>query len=613
MDELLPYYERELSYLRRYGRKFAEQYPKIAARLQMSGETCEDPHVERMIESFAFLSARISKKLEDDYPQFTEALLEVLYPHYLRPFPACSIAQFDASSSLGQLSQAQVIPRGTELKTRQIKGIACSFRTAYDTTLAPLVIRQASYQTALHAPAGTELPGKATGCLSIEIAAVGAAGLNLSSAQTLRVYIDGEPSFSAVLRDALFLHTSCAYLKVPEQVAWKKLHTAPLRPVGFGFDEALIDMPTRSHPAYRLLTEYFAFPEKFNFFDLDLAALKTSVESGAQSFTLHLVLTHLRADSHQARLLEGLSADHLKLGCTPVVNLFKQQADPILVTHSTVSYPVLGNGRHAHALEVYSIDSVKMVRQTPQGDSIVDFRPFYSLRHGEDPEGDGHYWFTHRDERTSRLSPGYELEISIVDRNFNPIVPQTDTLSLELTCTNRDIPSTMAYGLAGGDLFLEGGSLATAIRLLRKPTPSYRFERGRGAQWRLISHLSLNHLSLVKSGLPVFKEMLSLYDLPHSSVSRRQIDGIVDLQHKSATAWLPGNPFANFVRGTEITLVVDEENFVGGGMEVFTRLLDHFFGLYVHANSFVRVVVKSSKTQEDLVRCAPRGGESILV
>jgi len=185
MEELLPYYERELSFLRRYSRDFAERYPKIAARLAMSGEHCEDPHVERMIESFALLGARINKKLDDDYPEFTEALLEVLYPHYLRPFPSCSIAQLGNSAALSHLTEPVTIERGTELKSRPIRGVQCRFRTAYDVTLAPVRISEAKYTSVAMAPSATVLPGNATAIVSITFEST-AAQLDLSALKVIR-------------------------------------------------------------------------------------------------------------------------------------------------------------------------------------------------------------------------------------------------------------------------------------------------------------------------------------------------------------------------------------------------------------------------------------------
>jgi type VI secretion system protein ImpG len=274
---------------------------------------------------------------------------------------------------------------------------------------------------------------------------------------------------------------------------------------------------------------------------------------------------------------------------------------------------VLADARRAFAFEVQAIDSVRLVRQTPQGESIVEFRPFYSLRHGQMPDKSGHYWIMRRDPLLAERSPGYETQISLVDIDFDPADVETDTLSIELTCTNRDLPAQLAYGVRGGDLFLEGGSTVQSISFLRKPTPSHRFERGRGAHWRLISHLSLNHLSLSGGGIAAFREMLTLYDLPRSPSTQRQIGGLLAVEHRPATAWLPGNPFACMVRGIEVRLTIDEEAFVGSGVDAFAHIVERFLGLYVHANSFTQLVILSNKTGGELLRCTPRSGDLSLL
>jgi type VI secretion system protein ImpG len=612
MEELLPFYERELAFLRRYSRDFAERYPKIAARLAISGEHCEDPHVERMIESFALLGARINKKLDDDYPEFTEALLEVLYPHYLRPFPSCSIAQFGTSAATSQLTEAAVIERGTELKSRPVNGVQCRFRTAYDVKIAPIRVSEAKFSPVAMAPAATVLPNNAAAVLSITFESTAPQfDLGTIKLDTLRAHLHGEQSFVAALLDCLFINQMAAYVEADRNGRWKALRTSPVTQTGFDEADSLIDYPAKAHPAYRLLTEYFAFPEKFNFVDFDLGAM-TRATGRCQRITLHIVLKEMRSDSHVARLMESLTATHFRLFCTPVVNLFKQHGEPIRVSHQSISYPVIAEARRAFAYEVYSIDSVQLVKQTAREETVIEFRPFYSLHHGE-PQRAGHYWFARRDEWVAQKSPGYETEISIVDIDFEPAAPQTDTLSLDLTCTNRDLPAALAVGLEGGDLFLEGGSLTGSISMLRRPTPSVRFERGRSSHWRLISHLALNHVSLANNGLSALKEMLVLYDLRRTAVSSRHIDGITAIEQRAAVQWLQGKPFATFVRGIEIRLTIDEEHFVGTSLASFVRVIDTFFGLYVHLNSFVQLVVLSRRTGEEILRCKPRSGESILV
>jgi len=628
MRDLLPYFEAELSRLRGSAKHFAADYPKIAGRLMLGADVSEDPHVERLIQSFALLAARVHKRLDDDFPLITESLLDVLYPHYLRPFPSCSIAQFDISGVAGQMSGPVMIERGTVLNSRPVRGVACKFRAAYDVSLAPIKLRSASYRHAVMAPEGTRLPPSATSVISLQLELTSAQASWVNLPDKLRMYLDGEASQISVLRETLCNRVVAVMVQGTPHGPWTGPHKQLPELVGFADDEALIDYDERSHPAYRLLTEYFAFPEKFNFVDISLPSMRTGAgpegmdaASNPQVITLHFILADMRADSEQARSLESLSARNFVLGCTPVVNLFSQNADPIRVTHATTQYPVIVDARRAFGYEVYSIDKVFRVKQTPSGESIDEFRPFFSLHH-DDLVGEGNvpsngppgrYWHAQVDEAMAAVSPGYELELSIVDIDFDPAQPQTDTLSLHVTATNRNLPSLLSFGNAGGDLFIEGGGIARAIKLLRKPTSSHRFERGRGSLWRLISHLSLNHLSLSGRGVDALKEMLRLYDLPRDATNRRQVDGIVAIEFTPATAWLAGEPFASFVRGTEVRLSVDEDSYVGTGLSLFAAMLDRFFGLYVHINSFAQLTVISARTQQTLFQCRPRNGSAQLI
>ncbi|MDK6078901.1 type VI secretion system baseplate subunit TssF [Massilia varians] len=613
MDQMLPYYESELGYLRRDLREFAERYPRIAGRLLISGEVCEDPHTERMIESFALLNARIAKRLDDDYPEFTEALFEVLYPHYLRPFPSCSIARVDFGGAAKQAGTS-IIARGTQLNTRPVRGAACTFRTVYPVTVAPLALARAAFSAIIDAPDAVRLPGNASSSISLTVSSTSEQGSIAQLAlPMLRVFIDGEPSFCAALRDALFMRGVAAYVEADNSGRWTALPAIPVHPAGFDEEESLIDFPARSHAAYRLLTEYFCFPEKFNFVDIDLQALAAHAPPGARTLTLHLALSGVRSDSNLARMLGTLSTNNVLLGCTPVINLFRQRGEPIRVTHTSASYPVLADARRAFAYEVYAIESLSLIRQTPQGETLVQFRPFYALKHAQMPDDAGHYYAVRRDASLADRSPGFETQVSIVDIDFDPGEVETDTLNIELTCTNRDLPASLSYGQQGGDLFLEGGSSVRSIAFLRKPTASHRFASGRGAHWRLISHLALNHLSLADGGVDAFREMLALYDLPRSPSSQRQIGGIKAIAQRPTTAWLAGNPFTCLVRGVEVRLSIDEESFVGSGIHAFAQVVERFLALYVHANSFTQLVIASSKTGEEILTCQPRSGDLSLL
>ena len=645
MDDLLPHYERELAFLRTRAADFAQRYPKIAGRLQLSGDVGDDPHVERLMESFALLSARIHKRLDDDFPLFTEALLEVLYPHYLRPFPSCAVARFDLSAQALQMSQPAILPRGTELTSRPVKGVPCRFRTSQATTLLPLRVVSVSFRHALGAPAGTPVPPQATSVLSITLDKLSPA-LSWSAALSapLRIYLDGEASQVSALREALCRQAVGVMWQTDAGRPWRQAAggaAALPQGVGFAEDEALIDWDDRSHPAYRLLSEYFAFPDKFQFVDLPAlfaspAEKDVACEGGAASrLTVHVLVAGLRADADASRLLEAVAVHNVVLGAAPVVNLFRQAADPIRITHQQDSHAVVVDGRRAHGHEVHALERVYRVRQTAHGDMIDEVKPFFSLQHGALLADDGltpqgaavpsgaqgaglqgaipAYWQLHRDEDLAERSPGHELMLTLVDANQHLITPAVETLSLDVLATNRDLPHLLAPGTPGGDLFMSGGGPAREVVLLRKPTRSHRVHRGKGMLWRLISHLSLNHLSLTGGCIDALKELLRLYDLPHSLSNRRQVEALVAIEFKPDTAWLPGEPFATFVRGTEVRLTVDEQGFVGTGLGLFATVLDHFFGLYVHINSYARLTVLSARTHEELIACPPRHGARPLL
>ena len=599
MDDLLPYFERELVMLRRHCSEFAERYPRIAGKLHMSGESCEDPHVEHLIESVAMLAARISKRLDDDYPQFTEALFEALFPHYLRPFPSCAIVHQDMPAPG---TGAFHLPASSELDSAPVRGVRCRFKTVYDIATGTSIFEHASFDAMIKAPAGVRLPTAVSSSLSIVIRHLD------TPPACLRVFINGETSFAAALRDALFMRTTCAFIEA-EAGPWIALPAVPLKPVGFAETEALIPFGARSQPAYRILGEYFAYPEKFNFFDIDIAALSAFLPAGCRCFTLHLGMVGLRPDSDIARMLTSISKANLLLGCSPVVNLFHQSGVPIAVTRQKSDYVVLAHATHAHGYEVLGIDAVHLLRQRGSDSTLTEFRPLYSLRHGEGAAH--HYWVLRHDGQLAEKSPGHEKKITLVDSDFNPLIHEKASLSIELTCSNRDLPLALKYGQPQGDL--QPCSGGTALRLLRRPSPPRRFAPGFGLHWRLISHLTLNHHALAQEGLPALREMLTLYDLAQSATSQRLINGIAALAHQPATAWLRHQRGTSLVHGVELRMTLDEEAFVGSSMHLFVQVIDHFLGLYVQINSFIELIVLSLQSGEELIRCKPRSGLQNLV
>jgi type VI secretion system protein ImpG len=613
MDELLRYYEEELGLFGQFAREFRARYPKPASELHLSGETYEDPSVARLIQSVALMSARIKKRLDDDYPKFTESLLESLYPHYLRPMPSYTIVQVGYRDDSEIPDTPTLLPRGTMLRTSAEHDGVCMFRTAYDVALAPLRVEQVAFAPLLAAPRQARPRGASRGNGAGLAITIGASGgrtdLPLTLPRQLRLFADGEASLRAAFIDALFLRCGGAWLQVGDEANWIPLTRVPLRLAGFAEIDALIPFPARSHPALRLLTEYFCYPEKFNFVDLELDELRALLPPRCARFTLHLALSGIAPDSDEAHLLSNLSAHNLLPGCTPAINLFPKAGAPLQLAYTSADYPLLADTAHAAAYEIHSVDAVRLLREGG-GSGVTHFTPLYAREAGEPEEGAHpgpmHYWIARRDHATAAVSPGHEMRIALLDADFRSTESAGATLSTDLTCSNRDLPARLRYGSPQGDLRTDELSGMAPIRMLRKPTPTWRFESARGAHWRLISHLSLNISGLTMAGLADFQKMLSLYDLPRSPAAQRQIEGIVGLEHGAVRTWIRTAPVATLMPGIGIRLTVDEEAFAGSGLYAFVRVLDHYFALNAQLNCFTRLQVVSRRTGQEIIACAPR-------
>lgn len=609
MDDLLRYYERELATLGEHNQEFARRYPAIAAALGASDGA--DPQLARLLQATAMLNARTAKRLDDAFGQFSDTLLEVNFPHYLRPFPSCAIARIDTDGHAGG-PDVSMIARGTVMHAPEQQGVVCKFTTAYSVTVSPLRLAQVGYQAVLDAPASLQLPDHA-GAISITLEAGNAASLEAVKQPALRLFLDGEAAFCAILRDALLLHarSSCVEIALADGTRqWRMLGALPLRPVGFADDEALLPFKASSHAACRLLLEYFAFPDKFNFVDLDIAALQAVLPPGAQRCTVHLLLAD--AGRTVAQGLRHLSRQHLRTGCTPVVNLFSQAASPIRLTHTSADYPLLPSVRQAHCYDIYSVDSVCVLNESGQGGALQNYYPLYSMHHGEAGGRLGRYWVVRRDEAMALSHPGYEMRMAFVDSNAQNLQESTQTVSINLTCSNRDLPCSLARGAIGGDLHHEGAASALPVRLLRKPCKPMRFAGGAPANWRLIAQLSLNHQSLNEQGLSLFKQILELHNLPGSGSAARQIAGMVGLRQRPTSTWLPDETGGALVFGIDVLLTVDETAYVGAGLHVFAQVIEHFLALHVHLCSFTRLIVLSHQTGKELLCCQPRNGQQTL-
>lgn len=628
-DELLGYYERELIFLRRMGAEFARKYPKIAARLLLDEEKIEDPHVERMVEAFAFLTGRIGLKLDDELPEITESFLNVLYPHYLAPIPSMTIVQFTYGSPNDKLTAVQKLEKGAKLNSRPVDGTPCQFRTVYDLHLAPIELESAS----LESPAPKDARGKfAQSYIKLSMRCYGDAKLQEikmgdtdEPIRSLRFYLDGDPQLVFPLYEILFNQATAVEFRAKEPPlgdrAQKTLVNVQvkvpdpviipaedgIKQVGFLDSEGMLPYTKRSFAGYRLLTEYFTFPYKFLF--VDIFGLDQAV---ARKFGSHFdILIHLKDITPPQA---PVTTETFRMGSTPAINLFSRLSDPIYLSQQRYEYQIIPDVHRQSSTEIYSIDEVSTT--DPRTNETSEYSPFYSLRHTFGDDARKSFWYASRRPSQRPNDNGTEIFMTMVNKNFDPFVPAVEVLNVKTTCTNRDLPGRLPFGGKEGDFEVEGGTMLSKGRCLTKPTETIRPPQRRGVQWRLISHLNLNYLSLVNDendSPEALREILNLYNFTDSIAIRNQIVGLKGVESKKVVRQIGGRIGAGFVRGVETTLTFDEEQFVGSGMFLFACVLERFLGLYSSLNSFNQVAVRTEQREEIVKRFPPRAGEQDLL
>ena len=624
-EELFPYYERELLFVRQFAQEFARQYPAAAGRLLLEQNRSADPHIERMIEAFALVAGRIHHKLDDEFPELTQGLLGVLYPHYLAPIPSMAVVQFDLDPARTKLPDGFLIDRHSKLRSPPIQDTACKFRTAYPVTLWPIGVTAAALQPPPYPP---ELrpPPQAAAMLTLQLECLGGQKFADLSLDKLRFFMEGDNQVVAGLYELIFNHAVQVLFRPLDADArtstYKKgeggTFTLPpkqsLSPVGFGRDESLLSYPRRSFSGYRLLTEFFAFPNKFWFFDL--AGFRRARQAAYQR-KLEVVIF---LDRYVPSLRQAVTAQTFRLGCTPIVNLFEQVAEPLPLTQERYEYRIIPDVARTAGMEVYSVDAVTSI--DPASGQTTDYHPFYSLRHGITSAEERTFWHTTRKRSVREGDLGTEVYLNLVDLGFHPNLPAESTLIVHTTCTNRDLPSQLQRYGNQLSLTLEAAAPLSAVRCLRLPSTALRPALRRGAYWRLMSHLNLNHLSLAagEEGREALQEILRLYDFSDAesnqqlAVTRNLIDGILSVQSKPVVGRRTGaSGVPGFCQGVEVTIEFDEQKYIGTGVLLFASVIEHFLGLYVNINSFSQLVAKTKQGEGHYKKWPPRAGELTLL
>ncbi|HYN78265.1 MAG TPA: type VI secretion system baseplate subunit TssF [Lamprocystis sp. (in: g-proteobacteria)] len=609
---LLDYYTRELRFMREMGGELAAEFPKIAARLGLETFECADPYVERLLEGFAFLAARVQLKIDAEFPAFTQHFLEMVYPHYLAPTPSMAVVELQPDLDEGALAEGFDIPRDTLLRGTMGKEAQtpCEYRTAHPVRLWPLELAAVEYFSHAGPVARPDLAilkrSKAGIRLRLRTTA------NLTFAQlapgqperfTLILFLQGADQlpfdlYARLLRDTVGVLVQPTTRPVP----WiETLPATALRPLGFADDESLLPYAPASFQGYRNLHEYFAFPQRYLFIAIDGLG---PVWQRLATTEVDLILLLSQPAPPLERVLD---VTNVSLHCTPAINLFTKRFDRIHLNAAGPEQHLVPDRTRPMDFEVYRVDSV-----TGFGVGTAagrEFRPFYApanLNPGGDQPA---YYSVHRLPR--RLSSrqqhqgarssyvGSEVFVNLVDAATAPWSADLRQLAVAGLCTNRDLPLHMPVGTGKTDFTLESGAPVRAVRVRGGPTPPRPSHAHGDTAWRLISHLSLNYLSIADTeggqGAAALRDLLGLYgDLTDADV-RKQVEGIRQVSSRPIVRRLPGVRPVTYGRGLEIAVACDEAAFEGTGAFLLGAVLARFFARYCTINTFTETVLKGER------------------
>ena len=592
-DGFLDKYNDELYALRKRASRFAAAFPKIAGRLRMTGDVADDPHVERLIQSFAYSAARVRQKLDDEFPELSDSLLETLYPHYLAPLPSMSVVQFEPGATLATV---QRLARHSEILAEPINGESCRFRTTQDVEITPLAISGATLSgQPIDAPFSTASAGAAS-CLRISLRTTSPRPSTFQEMglAKLQLFISSAWQQATALYE--LLANNCVGMALARHADDPQAVFLPannLKPSGFARDQAMLPYPPNSFDGYRLLTEFFALPQKFLFIDID----------GLDRWPGGDCELYIYLKTADARLERMVSAKDLVLNASPVINLFQQSCEPLSLDGTRTEYRLLPDARRQRTREIYSVESVQLTTRDGQ---VEKTSPFFGRT--QKSNGSNVFWQTYR--RFDEDDASSDTDIAFVDEKRGPLGPIDIVASVDTLCINRELPSQLPFG--GGHPYLQlsaGNEAVQSIHALMPPTPAIRMNERTTREWRLISHLLLNHLSLFDNGGAPLKDILSLYAFRDSPETRQLVDSISNVEAQNSHARLG----SAMVPGTDVTVEFDPSLIDRAAAYVFANVLNNFFGLYTSINSFTRLTVTMRGHSEPIARWPARAADRPLL
>jgi type VI secretion system protein ImpG len=629
---LLRLYSDELTHLREVGAEFAREFPKIASRLGMEGMEVPDPYVERLLEGFAFLAARVQLKIEAEQPRLIGHLLESTYPNFLAPVPSMMVARFAVDPADPNLVKGYRVPRGSAVLSELARGqdTHCEFRTAHEVTLWPVELTGAQYFSHAADLPWARLPqaqGTRGGVRFKLRSGGGVPWAQLAAGMDRLAFYISAPDDVAFRLHELLLGAAAGTLVRGDPATdahapglqWRGADT--VQPIGYAADEALLPESQRTFSGHRLLQEAAAMPQRFLFFEITGLAERLARVQGEE---VEIIVFLQRGD---ARLEALVDAQSFSLHCTPSINLFRKRLDRIQLGPGAWEYHVVPDRSRPMDYEVHSIDTV-----TGHGTGRVaqqEFLPLYATRHdlpagkpnGAEAQG---YYTVRREPRL--LSPrqkqhgtrssyiGEEVFLSLVDPRHAPYREDVRQLSVTAWVTNRDLPTLLPHGTATAGPApwrLESPGPVSRVEALRGPTrPITRRPVGE-AGWSLVSHLALNHTALMGASptqaASALRRMLTLYAPAEDPSWLRQVEGVRNLQAKPVVRRLPFAGPLTFGTGVEMVLELDELAFQGTSAFLFASVLERYFARHAAINSYTQLTLRTAQRGE-VMRWPPRVG-----
>ncbi|CAA0096886.1 Uncharacterised protein [BD1-7 clade bacterium] len=627
-QEFLDYYNQELRHVRETAGEFGKAFPKIAGRLGMETLEVSDPYVERLLEAFAFMAARVQMKLDAKHPEFTQQLMDMVYPQYQSQIPSMVISRFSPTAQEGSLASGFRINRDTALwsdASVTTRRTACQFKTTQDLTLWPLEMLDARYFSSDSALSVAQWPCSEGVRAGIRLTLKVEDGLNIHQLpmNQLRFYLAGEGELPMKIYEQIFANGTGFMIRARDEKGNPK--GEPVRfgadaivPVGFDDEEAALPYPTRSFQGYRLLQEYFAFPEKFMFFELTGMA---ETLAGFDTTEVDILITLDRSISD---LTSAIVTENFVLNCVPAINLFSKRSERVRLEAGQHRYHVSADRTRPLDYEIYRLEAVQGFSGSSEPDQT--FLPFYGNHdHASNNIRASFYTAVRKPREMSSLQQkngprssylGSEMFLSIVDGRNAPYSTDLKQLGLDFLCTNRDLPLLMPVGYGHTDFTLESGAPVDSIHIVTGPSKPLPAKSPSETSWQFLNHLSLNYLSLNNQehhhDAVAIREMLRLYADMQDARIEKQVEAVRKIKCNPVVRQMPVKGAVAYGRGIGVALECDEAGFEGRGIFLFGAVMERFFAKYASINSFCEFTLKSTKRGEVNIWAARCGNQQIL-